>query len=106
MPLPGSSDQPSPPPPRPPPRGQLSAGLRALADRARVGDLTLGGADDHLQGETAHLLCAIMALPFCQPVPLIGLSTPLGLALAVLLYRRFGTLDIRRIEAEAWSIRD
>ncbi len=82
MPLPGSSDRPSPPPPRPPPRGQLSAGLRALADRARVGDLTLGGADDHLQGETAHLLCAIMALPFCQPVPLIGLSTPLGLALA------------------------
>lgn len=27
----------------------------------------------------------------------------LGLALAVLLYRRFGTLDIRRIESEAWG---
>ena len=30
----------------------------------------------------------------------------LGLALVVLLHRRFGTLDIRHIEAEAWSSRD
>ncbi len=30
----------------------------------------------------------------------------LGLALAVLLYRSFKTLDIRSIEAQAWSARD
>ncbi|NBF40452.1 MAG: Na+/H+ antiporter subunit C [Spirochaetes bacterium] len=30
----------------------------------------------------------------------------LGLALVVLLHRRFATLDIRRIEAEAWTSRD
>jgi multicomponent Na+:H+ antiporter subunit C len=30
----------------------------------------------------------------------------LGLALVVLLHRRFATLDIRRIEAEAWSSHD
>lgn len=30
----------------------------------------------------------------------------LGLALVVLLHRRFATLDIRRIEAEAWTSHD
>jgi multicomponent Na+:H+ antiporter subunit C len=30
----------------------------------------------------------------------------LGLALAVLIYRRFGSLDIRSIEREAWRSGD
>ena len=39
---------------------------------------------DQLQGRIYTLLLVILALPMCQPVPLPGLSTPLGVAIALL----------------------
>ncbi|MFP4373924.1 MAG: sodium:proton antiporter [Spirochaetaceae bacterium] len=61
--------------------------------------------------QTGAAAAAVMVDPLPQALMLTAIVVgiciiALGLALAVLLYRRFGTLDIRRIEAEAWSIRD
>lgn len=65
-----------------PPR--LSAQLLQLADSEEHAELTLGGLMDQLQGRIYTLLLVILALPMCQPVPLPGLSTPLGVAIALL----------------------
>ena len=63
---------------------RLSEQLRHLADREEHAELTLGGLMDELQGRVYTLLLVILALPMCQPVPLPGLSTPLGVAIALL----------------------
>jgi len=63
---------------------RLSEQLRQLADREEHAELTLGGLMDELQGRVYTLLLVILALPMCQPVPLPGLSTPLGVAIALL----------------------
>ncbi len=61
--------------------------------------------------ETGAAAAAVMVDPVPQALMLTAIVVgiciiALGLALAVLLHRRFGTLDIRSIEAEAWSSRD
>ena len=63
---------------------RLSAQLRQLADREEHDELTLGGLMDELQGRVYTLLLLVLALPMCQPVPLPGLSTPFGVAIALL----------------------
>lgn len=63
---------------------RLSAQLRQLADREEHHELTLGGLMDELQGRVYTLLLLVLALPMCQPVPLPGLSTPFGVAIALL----------------------
>lgn len=63
---------------------RLSAQLRHLADREEHHELTLGGLMDELQGRVYTLLLLVLALPMCQPVPLPGLSTPFGVAIALL----------------------
>ena len=63
---------------------RLSEQLRELADREEHADLTLGGLMDELQGRVYTLLLLVLALPMCQPVPLPGLSTPFGVAVALL----------------------
>jgi hypothetical protein len=63
---------------------RLSAQLLELADREEHAQLTLGGLMDELQGRVYTLLLVILALPMCQPIPLPGLSTPLGVAIALL----------------------
>lgn len=63
---------------------RLSAQLRELADREEHSELTLGGLMDELQGRVYTLLLLVLALPMCQPVPLPGLSTPFGVAIALL----------------------
>ena len=63
---------------------KLSAQLRQLADREEHHELTLGGLMDELQGRVYTLLLLVLALPMCQPVPLPGLSTPFGVAIALL----------------------
>lgn len=63
---------------------RLSAQLRQLADREEHQELTLGGLMDELQGRVYTLLLLVLALPMCQPVPLPGLSTPFGVAIALL----------------------
>ena len=63
---------------------RLSAQLRQLADREEHDELTLGSLMDELQGRVYTLLLLVLALPMCQPVPLPGLSTPFGVAIALL----------------------
>ena len=62
---------------------RLSRQLKELAERELKSELTLGGLMDELQGRVYTLLLVILALPMCQPVPLPGLSTPLGAAIAL-----------------------
>jgi len=63
---------------------RLSEQLRALAESEEHAELTLGGLMDQLQGRVYTLLLVILALPMCQPIPLPGLSTPFGVAIALL----------------------
>jgi hypothetical protein len=63
---------------------RLSAQLRQLAEREEHAQLTLGGLLEELEGRVYTLFLVILALPMCQPVPLPGLSTPLGIAIALL----------------------
>ena len=63
---------------------RLSAQLLALAESEEHAELTLGGLIERLEGRVYTLLLVILSLPMCQPVPLPGLSTPLGVAIALL----------------------
>lgn len=63
---------------------RLSEQLQQLAAREERADLTLGDLMNELQGRVYTLLLVILALPMCQPVPLPGLSTPFGVAIALL----------------------
>lgn len=63
---------------------RLSEQLRELADQEERTDLTLGALMEELDGRVYTLLLVILALPMCQPIPLPGLSTPLGVAIALL----------------------
>lgn len=63
---------------------RLSEQLRQLAAREERADLTIGDLMHELQGRVYTLLLVILALPMCQPVPLPGLSTPFGVAIALL----------------------
>lgn len=64
--------------------------------------------NDDIAGLGQDLGRAVMVDPLPQALMLTAIVvgvciTTLGVALAVLLYRKFGTLDIRRIEDLAWS---
>jgi hypothetical protein len=63
---------------------RLSAQLLALAESEEHAELTLGGLMERLEGRVYTLLLVILALPMCQPIPLPGLSTPFGVAIALL----------------------
>lgn len=63
---------------------RLSAQLLQLAESEEHVELTLGTLMDRLEGRVYTLFLLILALPMCQPVPLPGLSTPLGFAIALL----------------------
>ena len=81
-----------------PPAGVISAGARdkprklseELADlRSRLTGqpVTLQEVILVLRGRAYLLLVILLALPFCTPIPLPGLSTPLGLAIALISLR-------------------
>ena len=63
---------------------RLSAQLLALAESEEHAELTLGGLMERLEGRVYTLLLVILSLPMCQPIPLPGLSTPFGVAIALL----------------------
>lgn len=82
---------------------RLSVQVRELAAQCREGeDVTLGQAAAVLQGRSLHLLLIILALPFCLPIPLPGLSTPFGVVILLLglrlTFRSSNTLpgEVRR----------
>ncbi len=64
--------------------GHFFLHIEALQARAEKGPLRLAEVVEIL-GEDAHLLLMLfLCLPFAQPIPLPGFSTPLGLMLASL----------------------
>jgi hypothetical protein len=71
---------------RPLPR-KLSVALAALHARAGERAVTLREVIYALRGRAYLLLIILLVLPFIQPVPLPGLSTPLGLAIVLIALR-------------------
>ncbi|MBU3665489.1 MAG: exopolysaccharide biosynthesis protein [Chthoniobacterales bacterium] len=69
--------------PHPAPK-RLSAELLALAEAEEHHDLTLGALMERLEGRVYTLFLLLLSLPMCQPIPLPGLSTPFGVAIALL----------------------
>lgn len=71
---------------QPPPR-KLSAELAELRDKSGQRALTLREVIYTLHGRAYMLLVLLLALPFITPIPLPGLSTPFGLAIALIALR-------------------
>jgi hypothetical protein len=69
-----------------PPR-KLSEELADLRNRSALGALTLREVIYTLGGRAYTLLVLLLALPFITPIPLPGLSTPFGLAIALIALR-------------------
>lgn len=70
--------------PTPDPLKKFSDELHALAERFQDHPVTLQEIIDALGARASALLIIILALPFCAPVMIPGLSTPFGLAILVL----------------------
>jgi len=71
-------------PPLPSPRGRLSADIERVLDAFAHREVTLGEIIGLMRHRAYSFLLLIVALPFCTPVPLPGLSTPFGLVIAFL----------------------
>jgi hypothetical protein len=71
--------------PEKPPR--LSDELAGLRERFAEQAVTLGEVVRVLRGRAYLLLVILMALPFCAPISVPGLSTPFGLAIALIALR-------------------
>jgi len=63
---------------------RLSEELQILSDSAEHSDLIIGDLIERLEGRVYTLLLVLLALPFCQPIMLPGLSTPFGMVIALL----------------------
>lgn len=66
-----------------PPR-VLSEDLRVLAEHFKDGPVRLSELVDKLQGRGYKFLVVLLTLPFLTPIPLPGLSTVLGLVIAII----------------------
>jgi hypothetical protein len=66
--------------------GSLIEHLRDLRSTFGERDATLSQIFLHLGSQSHHLLMLFLILPFLQPIPLFGLSTPFGLLIAVVAY--------------------
>jgi len=73
-------------PDKPRPR-KLSEELAELRGRFALRPVTLREVIYTLRGRAYHLLLILLALPFITPIPLPGLSTPFGLAIAFIALR-------------------
>ena len=71
---------------RPRPR-KLSEEVASLHSRFAEGPLTLGEMVTVLQGRAWTLVLVLLALPFTTPIPLPFLSTPFGVAIALISLR-------------------
>ena len=65
----------------------LSAELHDLAEKFKQHAVTVDEVIGVLQERAYTLLIIILALPFCSPVTVPGLSTPLGLMIAIIAGR-------------------
>ncbi len=68
----------------PDPRRRLSEELELILREFELETVTLREVIGVLHGRGYVLLVMLLALPFCTPVPLPGLSTPLGLVIALI----------------------
>lgn len=68
--------------PSPVSRGRLSTDIERVLDAFAHREVTLGEIIALMQQRAYSFLLLIVALPFCTPVPLPGLSTPFGLVIA------------------------
>lgn len=67
--------------------------LRALKEEINQKDLSLQEVL-HLLGDEGHFLfILIFILPFLQPIPLYGLSTPVGISMMIIAYYLFRHQD-------------
>ena len=66
---------------------KLSKELAGLQVRFAERPVTLREVILVLRGRAYDLLLILLALPFCTPIPLPGLSTPLGLVIAIVALR-------------------
>ncbi len=64
-----------------PPR--LSDDLLLILKHAAGNSITLQQIIEILHGRAFNIILILMALPFCTPIPLLGLSTPFGFGLMV-----------------------
>ena len=68
--------------------GRLSRDLKKILEKkSEASFLTVGQLRQVLKGRGFALLIILFALPFLLPIPLPGLSTPFGLAIAFLGFR-------------------
>ena len=58
--------------------------LHLINIKVREGEATLGGLMSELRDRAYSLFIFLIALPFCTPVPLLGVSTPFGAVIAYL----------------------
>lgn len=66
------------------PRRRLSEELELILQEFDVETVTLRDVIDVLHGRGYVLLVMLLTLPFCTPLPLPGLSTPIGLIIALI----------------------
>lgn len=67
-------------------RGPLLHHLDGIEAQCAQGDITLKAIFGVLGNEGHYVLIFFLILPFLQPIPLVGLSTPFGLLIAVVSY--------------------
>lgn len=82
-----ATPDPAPPPASDPPKPhccRLSEELEDVLRLSERGPVTGRVLIDHLSTRGHALLAFFLVLPFLQPIPLPGFSTPIGLAIAVL----------------------
>ncbi len=73
-----------PSPTGPDPLRKLSDELHALAEQFRERKVTLREVMSTLGGRASGLMIVILALPFCSPISIPGLSVPFGAVILVL----------------------
>src|SRR5688572_13594976 len=66
---------------------RLSEELAALVEAFAERSVTLQEVLEVLHGRAYTLLLFFLALPFCTPIPLPGVSTPFGIVIALIGFR-------------------
>lgn len=66
---------------------RLSVELFELADNFDRPEVEVRELMDRFQGRVYTLMLVLLSLPFCQPMPLAGLSTPFGVVITLLGFR-------------------
>lgn len=67
----------------------LQAHLQVLEEECKSGDLTLSRLFQVFGNDSHYVIILFLILPFLQPIPLFGLSTPLGFLIAIVAWLAF-----------------